>query len=68
MYRIRFTIAGGHIHCALFYAPASNQTFAKCGEFIIRKGAEFEALLRSMSGVDFIGHMPHDGIVEASKP
>lgn len=68
LFRVRFKIAGGHIHCSLFCAPAPNMTWAKCGDFVVRKGPEFEALLRVMGGVEFVGETQSDGIVEAALP
>lgn len=67
VWRVKFNIGGGHVHCRLFCAAAENHTFAKCGEFCVRKGAEFVSLLRVMGGVQFIGDNDRDGIDEASK-
>jgi hypothetical protein len=30
-------------------------TFAKCGDFYVRRGEEFTSLLRAFSGAEFIG-------------
>ena len=54
VFRVRFTIGGGHVHCRLFVAPASNMTFAKCGDFVVRN-EEFKALVIAMAGVSFEG-------------
>jgi hypothetical protein len=67
IFRVRFEIGGHHVHCRLFIAKAENQTFAKCGEFVVRKGDEFRDLLASFKGAQFIGD-DKDGIVEACKP
>ena len=68
VFRVRFEIAGGHVHCAVFCAPGRNMTFAKMGDLCVSKGPEFEAFVRAFSGADFIGADPERGIVEASKP
>ena len=65
IFRCRFTIGGGHVHCALFLAPGSNQTFAKCGDFCVRKGQEFQALLRDAPGFEFIAERPEDDLCKA---
>lgn len=64
-YRVRFTIAGGHVHCHLFYGE-EGKTFAKCGDFVTRRGAEFRDLVDSFSA-DFIGDDPRHGIAAAIK-
>ena len=66
IYRVRFDIAGGHVHCRLFCAKHPNMTFASCGVFTVQKGEEFESLVRSFSGAEFIGDKENAGIVEAS--
>ena len=63
IWRIRFTIREGHIHCAIFLAPGPDRTFAKCGDFVVCKGAEFASLAKSFDA-DFVG----DSITEASAP
>ena len=68
IYRIKFSIGGGHVHCSLFVSQSPNHTFAKCGDFCVRRGEEFVALLRDMNGVAFIGIDDKVGITEASKP
>lgn len=46
IFRIRFKIGGGHIHCRLFAAAnRRDPAWAKCGEFTVCKGAEFSRLL-----------------------
>ena len=65
IYRVRFKVAGGHVHCALFSALALNQTFAKCGDFVVARGTEFKALMRDLSGVQFVGE-GEDGVIVAS--
>lgn len=32
VFRVRYRLLGGHYHCRVFSARASNQTFAKLGE------------------------------------
>jgi hypothetical protein len=34
--RLRYRVLGGHVHCRLFTAPASDQTFAKSGDLVFR--------------------------------
>ena len=68
-FRIRFEIAGGHIHCRLFCAPATihDPTWASCGKFVVRKGAEFRDLVAAFKA-DFISESETHGIVEACAP
>lgn len=53
IFRLRFAIAGGHVHCRLFIAAGPNQTFALCGTFVVRKGTEFRALVKALSAEFF---------------
>jgi hypothetical protein len=55
LFRVRFSPAGEHVLCRLFVAPGPNQTFAPCGEFTVRRGAEFKALVHSFNEVEFVG-------------
>lgn len=68
IFRVRFTVAGGHVHCRLFSAKQPNMTWAKCGDFCVTKGQEFSDLMRAFGGVDFIGDDEKIGIIEASQP
>lgn len=63
IFRIRFEVAGGHVHCALFVAKEPNMTHAKCGDFVVSRGPEFVALEAVMGGVQFVGD-----VSEARKP
>lgn len=60
VFRVRFEIRGGHVHCALFCAPRPDHTFAKCGDFVVRKGPEFRDLLDAFSKAEFV---PAEGTV-----
>lgn len=53
VFRVRHEKLGGHIHCALFAAKSPNMTYAKCGDFVVTDGEEFETLKRALSGVEF---------------
>jgi len=53
VFRVRFDVAGGHVHCSLFCAPRSDHTFAKCGDFVVRKGPEFVDLMHAFQHVEF---------------
>lgn len=45
IFRIRFRIAGEHVHCHLFVSPAlRKKTWTQRGAFIVRKGREFQDL------------------------
>lgn len=67
-FRVHFAIAGGHVHCRLFCAPdRTDPTWAKCGEFCVRKGAEFRDLMVSFKA-DFLGETSEDGTVAACEP
>lgn len=65
--RVRFSVAGVHVHCRLFCAPRPNTTFAKCGDFTVRRGKEFAALLAAFDGADFLADQEGIGIVTALK-
>jgi hypothetical protein len=65
VYRVRFAVAGAHVHCRLFCAPQSNTTWAKCGDFVVRRGEEFRSLVRSFSEADFLGDDEAVGIEAA---
>lgn len=54
IFRCRFEVAGGHVHCSLFSGKSINQTFAKLGDFVVTRGEEFIALECVMSGVEFL--------------
>lgn len=69
IFRVRFKIAGWshgqHVHCCLFCAEGPDRTFAKCGDFVVRKGNEFRDLLGAFSKAEFIGDDESIGISEA---
>lgn len=52
IFKVIYHLAGGHYHCSLFSAARADTTFAKCGDFVIRKD-EFDPLRNAMSGVAF---------------
>lgn len=67
IFRIYFhRTTGGHVRCRLFVAPGEDRTFAMCGEFTVREGEEFTALLKAFSA-DFIGEDEAVGIVAVSQ-
>lgn len=68
IFRVRFEVAGGHVHCALFCAPRPNTTFAKCGDFTVRRGEEFVALMDAMAKIEFVGFYTTSTIQQASAP
>lgn len=68
VFRVRFEILGGHVHCDVFTAKASNMTFANCGRLVVSKGPEFRDFMAAFKGADFIGKDDNRGIVEACKP
>ena len=57
IFRVRWTLAGGHVHCSLFAAKAPNMTYAKCGDFTVRQGEEFAALHAALRA-EFVGTDP----------
>lgn len=65
-WKVKFDIRGGHVHCSLFCAPEKNQTYAKCGDFVVRTDAEFASLTQAFAGADFIENDPNRGIVQAT--
>ena len=67
IFRVRFKVAGGHVHCRLFSAKSLNVTFAKCGDFTVTRGDEFRDLLRCFSGAEFVGDEEGSGIVAATQ-
>lgn len=68
IFRVRFEVAGGHVHCALFAAQALNMTFAKCGDFTVRKGLEFRELVIAFGGAQFLGCRDEDTMCLAGSP
>lgn len=36
IWKVRYQVAGGHVHCALFSAPGVGRTYAKCGDLVVR--------------------------------
>lgn len=53
VWRIRFRVHGGHVHCRLFGAPQANRTYAWCGDFTVRK-EEFASLQTAFQGAEFV--------------
>lgn len=47
VFRVRYKLLGGHYHCRIFSAKASDQTFAKMGEVVLREN-EFDAFKKCM--------------------
>lgn len=47
-WKIRYDIAGGHVHCSLFCAKGRHMTYAKCGDFVVRQ-EELDSLMRAFS-------------------
>jgi hypothetical protein len=64
LFRIYFSIAGGHVHCRVFAISGPNH--ALCGTLVVHRGAEFESLVRSWQQCDFVGDSETDGIAAAS--
>lgn len=67
IFRIRFRVAGGHVHCRLYVAAEARYTFAKCGDFTVGRGPEFIALCEAFAKVEFIGDDHTQTIEEASR-
>lgn len=66
IFLIRFTIQGGHVHCQLFASRnLRNPAWAKCGEFCVRKGAEFRDLDYAFRA-EMVGDTDDDTVVKAS--
>lgn len=53
-FRIRYTLLGGHVHCVLSATDEAGETFARCGDFVVRRGREFKAMVEAMRGVQFV--------------
>ena len=68
VYRVRFKVAGGHVHCRLFCAKHPNQTYAKCGDFTVRRGEEMAALVAAFSGAEFVDEDENIGLIQADLP
>lgn len=47
-FRVRYALQGGHVHCRFFSRKMPGSTFAKLGEFVVTKGAEFRDLVVMM--------------------
>jgi hypothetical protein len=65
IWRVRFDVQGGHVHCRLSCAKRENTTFATCGDFTVRRGEEFSDLLRAMPSAQFLGVEGGSGIMDA---
>jgi hypothetical protein len=48
IFRIRFRTHGHHVRCRLFIASLPDRAFAYCGEFTVRDGEEFDALMEAL--------------------
>lgn len=66
IFRVRFDVRGGHVHCRVFSARAAHQTFAKLGDLTVTRGPEFVALMDAFRGAEFLGEREDEGIVIAS--
>jgi len=64
IFKIHHEQAGGHVHCALFVAKSPNMTYAKCGDFCVSAGEEFEELQRALSGVAFVARGKPDEAID----
>lgn len=62
-FKVRFEIAGGHVHCRLFVAKEPGMTYASCGTFVVDRGRQFIDLFRAFQHVEFDGD-----VQEAGKP
>ena len=51
--RIRYRKLGGHYHCRVFTAPASDQTFAKVGELVFDE-RDWSSLDRMLSNAQIV--------------
>ena len=60
LFRIRYKVFGGHIHCRLFSGKHPSQTFAKCGDFTLSRGQEFIDFTDVFSRAEFINETPND--------
>lgn len=63
-FRVRFAVKGDHVHCRLFVAPHPTGTYAKCGDFVVRRGTEFRGL-RERFQAYFVGESEEDTILHA---
>lgn len=52
LWKVRYRVAGHHVHCDLFVAKQANMTWANCGNFIVDV-LELESLRASFSGAQF---------------
>ena len=52
-YRIRYQLAGGHVHCRVFSRPKGQDTFAKCGDLTI-SASELSSFMYTFSGAEFL--------------
>ncbi len=51
--RVYYAKAGGHYHCRVFTAKASNLTHANCGTLVFVE-EEWEGVQRLMQGAEFV--------------
>ena len=53
VFKVLFETQGGHVHCSLFCAPRPDHTYAKCGDFVVRRGPEFVDLMWAFKNAAF---------------
>jgi len=66
VFRCRYTVQGGRVHCRLFVAPAKDKTFAKCGDFCVSAGAEMNALFESTPTWEYLKDSDSQGDVPSA--
>jgi hypothetical protein len=53
IFKVRFEVLGGHVHCDVFVGKAYNQTFANCGHLVIDRGQQWTAFEAAFAGAEF---------------
>jgi hypothetical protein len=66
IFRVRFAIKGGHVHCRLFSSRnLRSPAWAKCGDFCVTKGREFRDLDYAFRA-EMVGETDADTVAKAS--
>lgn len=68
IFRVRFDVRGGHVHCRVFSARWTNGTYAKLGDLTVTRGPEFVAFMAAFRGAEFLGEVFGVGVATASVP
>lgn len=63
-FRVRFLVAGSHVHCNLYSCKPPSETWQCLGNFTVSRGKEFQDLVIRLDA-EFVSNDPLHGIVAA---